>query len=80
MKRWILFLLLGIGWLPLSGEPNTLPTPNEEEGFIYFTADQASADPAAKKVNLKGNVHIVQQTADVTFFNWSYTLNSNSAG
>ena len=64
MKRLFLCLLLGIIGLPLCGEPNVLPEPNQEEGFIYFSADEASADPAAKKVNLKGNVQVVQQTPD----------------
>ena len=64
MKRFLLFVLLGTLGGPLYGQPNTLPQPNQQEGFIYFTADQASADPAAKKVNLQGNVQIVQQTPE----------------
>ncbi len=59
-----LFLLLGILSVPLYGADNVLPEPNQEKGFIYFTSDEAYADPAAKKVSLKGNVTIVQQTAD----------------
>lgn len=41
-----------------------LPTPPGQDGFIYFTADNASVDPVSKKVNLKGNVVITQETKD----------------
>lgn len=41
-----------------------LPAPPGQDGFIYFTADNASMDPISKKVNLKGNVVITQETKD----------------
>ena len=41
-----------------------LPAPPGQDGFIYFTADNASVDPISKKVNLKGNVVIMQETKD----------------
>lgn len=41
-----------------------LPVPPGQDGFIYFTADNASVDPVSKKVNLKGNVVITQETKD----------------
>ena len=86
MKRFFLLCLLAVCGLPLFGEPNALPQPNEEEGFVYFSADEASADPAAKKINLKGNVQIVQQTPqgqvrtatgeDLTFDQLNSTISS----
>lgn len=65
MKRLIfLCAWVVLGSAALYGAPNTLPAPEEKDGFIYFSADQANADPNAKVVNLKGNVTIVQQTKD----------------
>ena len=66
MKRILPLLLLLING-PVAfvyGADNTLPPPEEENGFVYFTAQQASADPAAKKVNLQGDVTITQHTQD----------------
>ena len=48
---------------PLWAQPRVLPEPNEE-AFIYFTADQATLEPNEKKVNLTGNVTLIQKTAD----------------
>ena len=62
MKHLLLCGLFGLFGLPLCGESNTLPEPDTEQGFVYFSADEAAADPAAKKINLKGDVRIVQQT------------------
>ncbi len=42
----------------------TLPEPPGSDGFNYFTADNATYAPAAKKVNLEGNVIITQETKD----------------
>ena len=65
MKHWVfLFSLALLCSAPLWAADRTLPSPNEKEGFVYFSADEASADPAAKKINLKGHVTLVQQTAD----------------
>ncbi len=63
MKRFLPLLLLCMG-APVWGETNTLPKPPGEDGFVYFTADEANANPNAKKVNLKGNVTLVQQLPD----------------
>lgn len=61
MKRLFLLFGIGLGALPLWGaSDNVLPPPPAEEGFVYFTADEASADPLTKKINLKGNVEIIQ--------------------
>ena len=65
MKR--LFPLLFLVCLlsaPVWSADNVLPKPDGEEGFIYFTSEEASADPAAKKVNLQGDVTIVQHTKE----------------
>lgn len=59
-----LLLLALLCAAPVSGAENTLPAPDGKEGFVYFTADEAAADPAAKKINLKGDVTIIQKTAD----------------
>ncbi|MBR3632825.1 MAG: LPS export ABC transporter periplasmic protein LptC [Elusimicrobiaceae bacterium] len=65
MKRFVFFLgLVALVGTPLWSAPRTLPAPEKEDGIIYFSADEASAEPSAKKINLKGNVHIVQQTPD----------------
>lgn len=64
MKRLLLLVLLSLCAAALWAADRTLPAPEAENGFVYFTADEAAADPAAKKVNLKGNVTVIQQTAD----------------
>ena len=87
MKKLPLLLVWFVSFsLPVWAEQNVLPQPNEEKGFVYFTADEASADPAAKKINLKGNVTLVQQTQtgeirtakgeDITFDQVNTTISS----
>ena len=87
MKKLPLLLVLFVSFsLPVWAEQNVLPQPDEEKGFVYFTADEASADPAAKKINLKGNVTLVQQTQtgeirtakgeDITFDQVNTTISS----
>lgn len=87
MKTLSLLFVLFISFsLPVWAEPNVLPQPDEEKGFVYFTADEASADPTAKKINLKGNVTLVQQTQtgeirtakgeDITFDQVNTTISS----
>lgn len=49
---------------PLCAQEQTLPQPPGQDGFVYFTADKANLDPVSKKVNLEGNVTIVQETKD----------------
>ncbi|MBQ8843467.1 MAG: LPS export ABC transporter periplasmic protein LptC [Elusimicrobiaceae bacterium] len=87
MKKLPLLLVWFVSFsLPVWAEQNVLPQPDEEKGFVYFTADEASADPAAKKINLKGNVTLVQQTQtgeirtakgeDITFDQVNTTISS----
>ena len=64
MRKFLLLLWVISCGAWIQAAQNQLPPPEGKEGFIYFTADEAAADPAAKKVNLKGNVEIVQQTKD----------------
>ncbi len=64
IKRLLLPLLFSIAIVPARAADNVLPPPQSEEGTIYFSAQEASADPAAKKVNLQGDVTITQQTQD----------------
>ena len=45
------------------GADNVLPPP-DGDGFVYFTSDKASVEPESKKVNLEGNVTVIQKTAD----------------
>ena len=47
----------------LYGADNVLPSPGEE-GFVYFTADNATVEPNNKKINLTGNVTLIQKTPD----------------
>lgn len=48
----------------LRAADNKLPTPPGEEGFLFFSADNGSVEPNTKKINLQGNVTIVQQLPD----------------
>lgn len=48
---------------PARGADNVLPPP-DGDGFVYFTSDKASVEPESKKVNLEGNVTVIQKTAD----------------
>ncbi len=64
MKYSLLFGLCILFCASAWGAQRTLPAPQTEQGIIYFSADQAHANPTSKKVNLKGNVHITQQTPD----------------
>lgn len=61
-KCWVVFLCCWCA-TPLWAQTRVLPEPNEES-FIYFTADQATLEPNEKKVNLTGNVTLIQKTAD----------------
>ncbi|MBP5430337.1 MAG: LPS export ABC transporter periplasmic protein LptC [Elusimicrobiaceae bacterium] len=64
MKRfWI--LLIGMGWLPISlgAQERVLPAP-PDEGFIFFSANQAEIEPESNKVSLEGDVTLKQQTPD----------------
>ena len=54
------FLLAGVAYT----QNQQLPAPPGQDGFVYFTADNASLDPVAETVNLEGNVTIVQETKD----------------
>ncbi len=64
MKRFLLtFLLAYLLSAPAWAADNVLPPPTGD-GFIYFTADEANLEPKNKKVNLEGNVTIIQKTED----------------
>lgn len=64
MKRIIAFLFACILSCAAYAQEKKLPAPPGEDGFVYFTADNAQVDPVAKTVNLEGNVTIVQETKD----------------
>lgn len=65
MKRFSLFFLLVCLHyaVPAWGLDNVLPAPNDK-AFVYFTADKATVEPDSKKVNLSGNVTVIQKTQD----------------
>ncbi len=62
--RPLLLTLVCLLSAPFSGAENALPAPDETNGFLYFTADEAAADPVAKKINLKGDVTLIQHTRE----------------
>ena len=65
MKRFLPLLpFLCLLAAPAWSADNVLPKPDGEEGFVYFTSDEAAADPNAKTVNLKGDVTIIQHTQE----------------
>ncbi|WP_458401415.1 LPS export ABC transporter periplasmic protein LptC [Candidatus Avelusimicrobium sp.] len=63
-NKTLLAYILCLLALPLTAGENVLPQPQTQQGFVYFSADEADADPTAKKVHLKGNVTLVQQTKE----------------
>ena len=65
MKRFSLFFLLVCLHyaVPAWGLDNVLPAP-DDKAFVYFTADKATVEPDSKKVNLSGNVTVIQKTQD----------------
>lgn len=48
---------------PACAADNTLPPP-DGDGFVYFTSDQANLEPNSQKINLTGNVTLIQKTPD----------------
>ncbi len=44
-------------------EDRVLPAP-QGDGFVYFTSDTATLEPENKKINLSGNVTLIQKTPD----------------
>lgn len=60
-------LLVSCAWLIcpiyLAAAEHVLPSP-QGDGFVYFTADQATLEPNNKKINLTGNVTLIQKTPD----------------
>lgn len=58
-----LFCALLLAAAPACAADNTLPPP-DGDGFVYFTSDKASLEPNSKKINLTGNVTLIQKTAD----------------
>lgn len=63
LNRFNLLFLFSLITLPVWGADNVLPQP-DSKGFLYFTADQAILEPHAKKINLTGNVTLIQKTED----------------
>jgi len=64
MKRFLAILLGSIyGALPLGAADRVLPAP-ENDGFIYFTANEASVEPSQKTIQLFGDVQIIQKAPD----------------
>ena len=66
MRRncWTLALVFYVAALPLAAAERTLPAPQEDSGFVYFTADKATLESSQKKVNLTGNVTLIQKLPD----------------
>ena len=62
VKHFLVLLLLS---LPLfaTADPRVLPAP-QGDGFVYFTADNATVEPNNKKINLTGHVTLIQKTPD----------------
>lgn len=61
-KSW--FFILGLFPLvSLHAQERTLPMP-DGDGFVYFTADKATVEPQTKKLNLTGDVLLIQKTPD----------------
>ena len=66
MKRFCgLVFLLSVLAVFSQAQSRTLPPPDSDE-FIYFSADNAQLEPQTKKIELDGNVKIIQKTADGT--------------
>ena len=64
MKKLTALLICSLLSGGLCAQEQTLPQPPGQDGFIYFTSDTANLDPISKKVNLEGNVTIIQETKD----------------
>lgn len=64
MKRFLVAIALFLLVPAVRASDQTLPPPPGEDGFVYFTADNARLDPVSQTVNLEGNVTIVQETKD----------------
>ena len=62
-RFWALLLGCICCGLPLNAAERVLPAP-EEDGFVYFTADEALLEPNEKTVQLLGNVKIIQKAPD----------------
>ncbi|MCQ2410495.1 MAG: LPS export ABC transporter periplasmic protein LptC [Elusimicrobiaceae bacterium] len=62
-RHLLLLLLLYCLAAPVWGQERQLPVPNSD-AFVYFTADNAQVEPNQKKVNLTGNVTLIQKTPD----------------
>ncbi len=64
MKRFLVILLGSIcSTLPLGAADRVLPAPGDD-GFIYFTANEASVEPSQKIIQLFGDVQIIQKAPD----------------
>lgn len=64
MKRFLVILLGSIcSALPLGAADRVLPAPGDD-GFIYFTSNEASVEPSQKIIQLFGDVQIIQKAPD----------------
>lgn len=62
-RFWAILLGCVVSGLPLCAADRVLPDP-QNEGFIYFTADEAQVEPNQKTALLQGNVKIIHQAPD----------------
>ncbi len=63
LRQLMFALYASVLALPLLASDRVLPPP-QGDGFVYFTADNATLEPNSKKVNLTGNVTLIQKTPD----------------
>ena len=63
MKNRLLALFCFFLPLFVWAQDRTLPAP-DDNGFVFFTADEATVSPNDKKVELQGNVKLIQQAPD----------------
>lgn len=61
--RWLPVIAACMCVAPLWAQEHVLPAP-DSDGFIYFTADEATLEPNDKKINLSGHVTLIQKTED----------------
>lgn len=63
LKRFFIFIIsLFVSCLSYT-QDNVLPKP-DGDGFVFFSADNATIEPNSKKVNLSGSVTVIQNTQD----------------
>lgn len=63
MKKSFFLLCSLLATLTAWADERTLPAP-DNNGFVFFTADQATVEPSDKTVELEGNVKLIQHAPD----------------